>query len=148
MSPRTCASLARGDSVGPNESTLASYRDEIKARVDYYDLECTTVVRADDRERLEHLCKYVLRPPLADRRLRLLSTGEVGLELKSAWRDGTKWLTFEPDTFLDGSARSCRRSASTPCSTEACSPATASSARRWCREKKVSLARRIPRGAR
>ncbi len=37
----------------------------------------TFVVRADERERLEHLCKYVLRPPLADRRLRLLATGEV-----------------------------------------------------------------------
>ena len=53
----------------------------IKARVDGFELECTTVVRADDRERLEHLCKYVLRPPLADRRLRLLATGELALEL-------------------------------------------------------------------
>jgi ABC-type multidrug transport system ATPase subunit len=42
----------------------------IKARVDGFDLECTTLVRAEDRERLEQLCKYVLRPPLADRRLR------------------------------------------------------------------------------
>jgi hypothetical protein len=41
------------------------------------------VVCADDRERLEHLCKYVLRPPLADRRLRLLDDGRVTLELKA-----------------------------------------------------------------
>lgn len=69
--------------------------------MDGYDLECTTVVRADDRERLEHLCKYVLRPPLADRRLRLLDDGRVALELKSPWRDGTSWLSFEPVTFLE-----------------------------------------------
>ena len=74
---------------------------KIKARVDGYDLECTTVVRADDRERLEHLCKYILRPPLADRRLRLLETGEVALELKTPWRDGTKWLSFEADAFIE-----------------------------------------------
>ena len=73
----------------------------IKARVDGFDLECTTVVRGDDRERLEHLCKYVLRPPLADRRLRLLDTGEVALELKRPWSDGTQWITMSPDTFLE-----------------------------------------------
>ena len=73
----------------------------IKARVDGFDLECTTVVREDDRERLEQLCKYVLRPPLADRRLRMLDTGEVALELKRPWRDGTSWVTMSPDTFLE-----------------------------------------------
>jgi hypothetical protein len=83
------------------EHDAPDWGGKIKARVDGYDLECTTVVRAEDRERLEHLCKYILRPPLADRRLRLLETGEVALELKTPWRDGTKWLTFEPDTFLE-----------------------------------------------
>jgi hypothetical protein len=74
---------------------------KLKARVDGFDLECTTVVRGEDRERIEHLCKYLLRPPLADRRLRLLHGGRVALELKSAWSDGTKWLTFDADTFLE-----------------------------------------------
>jgi len=69
--------------------------------VDGFDLECTTVVSGDDRERLEQLCKYVLRPPLADRRLRLLDDGRVALELKTLWRDGIEWLTFEADTFLE-----------------------------------------------
>ena len=69
--------------------------------MDGYDLECTTVVRGEDRERIEHLCKYLLRPPLADRRLRVLDDGKIALELKTPWRDGTQWLTFDPDTFLE-----------------------------------------------
>ncbi len=78
----------------------------IKARVDGYDLECTTVICREDRDRLEHLCKYLLRPPLADRRLRLLDAGgpehaQVAIELKRPWRDGTTWLTLEVDTFLE-----------------------------------------------
>jgi hypothetical protein len=73
----------------------------LKARVDGFDLDATTVVRAEDRERLEHLCRYLLRPPLADRRLRLLPGDQVALELKTPWRDGTRWLTMSADTFLE-----------------------------------------------
>ncbi|MFN7697474.1 MAG: transposase [Deltaproteobacteria bacterium] len=73
---------------------------KLKARVDGFDLEVTTVVRGDDRERLENLCRYLLRPPLADRRLRLLPAEQVALELKSPWRDGTRWISMSADTFL------------------------------------------------
>jgi hypothetical protein len=67
----------------------------LKAHADGYDLECTTVIREGDRDRLEHLCKYLLRPPLADRRLRLRLLGapnggdRVAMELKTPSRDGT-----------------------------------------------------------
>jgi len=36
---------------------------KLKARVDGFDLEAIHAVRAEDRERLEHLCRYLLRPP-------------------------------------------------------------------------------------
>jgi hypothetical protein len=74
---------------------------KLKARVDGFDLEATTVVRAEDRERLENLARYLLRPPLADRRLRLLPAEQVALELKSPWRDGTRWISMSADTFLE-----------------------------------------------
>ncbi|MDX2091699.1 MAG: transposase, partial [Kofleriaceae bacterium] len=38
---------------------------------------------------------------MADRRLRLLPCEQVALELKTPWRDGTRWLTMSPDTFLE-----------------------------------------------
>lgn len=72
-----------------------------KARVEGFDLEATTEVRGEDRERLEHLCRYLLRPPLADRRLRLLPADQVALELKSPWKDGTTWISMSADAFLE-----------------------------------------------
>ena len=66
-----------------------------------FDLEATTVVRAEDRERLENLARYLLRPPLADRRLRLLPADQVALEPKSPWKDGTRWISMSADTFLE-----------------------------------------------
>jgi Putative transposase/Transposase zinc-binding domain len=72
-----------------------------KARVSGFDLEATTEVRGEDRERLENLARYLLRPPLADRRLRLLPADQVALELKSPWRDGTTWISMSADTFLE-----------------------------------------------
>ncbi|MFO0023369.1 MAG: transposase, partial [Deltaproteobacteria bacterium] len=74
---------------------------KLKARVNGFDLEATTVVRAEDRERLENLCRYLLRPPLADRSLRLLPADQVALELKSPWKDGTKWISMSAHTFLE-----------------------------------------------
>jgi len=35
---------------------------KLKARVNGFDLEATIVVRAEDRERLENLARYLLRP--------------------------------------------------------------------------------------
>jgi hypothetical protein len=74
---------------------------KLKARVDGFDLEATTVVRAEDRERLENLCRYLLRPPLADQRLRLLPAEQVALELKSPCKDGTAWISMSADSFLE-----------------------------------------------
>ena len=53
------------------------------------------------RSLLEHLCRNLLRPPLTDRRLRLLPADQVALELKSPWKDGTRWLSMSADTFLE-----------------------------------------------
>jgi Putative transposase len=57
-------------------------------------------VAANDRAGLERLCRYVLRPPFAQERLRLRSDGRVALELKMAWRDGTREV-FEPLELLE-----------------------------------------------
>src|SRR5262249_10304247 len=46
--------------------------------------------------RLEHLCWYLLRPPLAQDRLHLRIDGRVVVTLKRAWRDGTTRLVFAP----------------------------------------------------
>ena len=54
-----------------------------------------------DRVRLEQLGRYLLRPPLAQDRVRLRADGRVLIELKTAWRDGTSHLVFDPIEFLE-----------------------------------------------
>ena len=71
------------------------------AHLDGFDLHANVWVGLNDRARLEQLCRYVLRPPLAENRLRRLADGRVRLELKRAWSDGTTHLLFEPLEFLE-----------------------------------------------
>ena len=54
-----------------------------------------------DRARLEQLCRYLLRPPLAQDRLQLRADGRVLVTLKTVWRDGTSHLLFEPIELLE-----------------------------------------------
>ena len=48
-----------------------------------------TRVEATDRIRLEQLCRYVIRPPLAAGRLQIRDAEHVAFSLKSVWSDGT-----------------------------------------------------------
>jgi hypothetical protein len=70
------------------------------ARLDGFDLHAGVRVPADDRERLERLCRYALRPPVAQDRLHLTSEGQVVLQLRHPWSDGTTHLVFDPVEFL------------------------------------------------
>jgi len=53
-------------------------------------------VPARDRVRLERLCRYAARPPLAIERLSLLPDGRLLYRLKRRWRNGTTHVIFEP----------------------------------------------------
>ena len=92
----------RGEGVrrhGPGNGEEHDTRDagwKIKARVDEFDLDASVVIAPEKRDRLEHLCRYLLRPALAEKRLRLLDTGEVALQLKTPYADGTDWITMTP----------------------------------------------------
>src|SRR5216683_877180 len=66
-----------------------------------FDLHANVAVPAADRTRLEQLCRYLLRPAVAQDRLSLLVDGPVVLTLKTAWTDGTRYLVFEPLELLE-----------------------------------------------
>jgi putative transposase len=55
------------------------------AHLDGFDLHGNVAVDGKDRERLEQLCRYLLRPAVARDRLRLTEDGRIVLELKTAW---------------------------------------------------------------
>jgi hypothetical protein len=48
------------------------------------------------RAKLERLCRYVSRPPIAEERLALTSSGQVRYQLKTPYRDGTTHIVMEP----------------------------------------------------
>ena len=55
---------------------------------------------ADQRKQLERLCRYITRPAIANARLGCNAKGEVVLQLKSPWRDGTTHLRLSPLEFM------------------------------------------------
>src|SRR5690606_34237594 len=51
-------------------------------------------------KKVERLCKYITRPPIAGGRLEHRPDGRFELTLKSIWKDGTRALVFEPFDLL------------------------------------------------
>ena len=75
-------------------------RQRLCADIDGFSLHAAVRCEAHERNRLEHLCRYLTRPALSDERLKLDAAGQVVLELKTAWRDGTTHLVMSPLVFL------------------------------------------------
>ena len=54
----------------------------------------------NQRKKLEQLCRYITRPAIANERLKLNSTGDVVLRLKSPYQDGTTHIVMSPLEFM------------------------------------------------
>ena len=52
------------------------------------------------RQKLERLCRYITRPALGHKRLNHTRAGEIVLQLKTPYRDGTTHLVMTPLEFL------------------------------------------------
>ena len=55
---------------------------------------------AEDRKKVERLCRYIARPAIATGRLSLTAQGQVRYTLKTPYRDGTAHVVFEPLDFI------------------------------------------------
>jgi hypothetical protein len=66
------------------------------AQTQGFNLHAATKVAANDTQGRLALCKYILRPPLANDRLKILDDGNVRLQLKKPWSDGTSSVDLEP----------------------------------------------------
>ena len=60
----------------------------------------TSWLPAGQRDRLESVCRYALRPPVAAEHVRVTAAGQVVLHLRHRWADGTTHLVFDPVEFL------------------------------------------------
>ena len=97
--------------VGPQQGrkvftlqTLPDERDTDSApaagNVAGFSLHAGVAAKADERDKLERLCRYVSRPAIAEKRLSLTKQGMVRYELKTPYRDGTTHVIFEPVDFV------------------------------------------------
>jgi hypothetical protein len=73
-----------------------------------FSLHAATTAPANDVRAREALCKYILRPPLAQERVHLLDDGLVRIELKRPFADGTVAVDLDPLSLL------CRLAAAVP----------------------------------
>jgi hypothetical protein len=98
--PRAGQRIARlGDRI--DADAVERFEGERCAHVAGVSLHANVSVPARDRKRLERLCRYVARPPLATERLSRLSDGRLLYRLKRRWRDGTTHIVFEPLELLE-----------------------------------------------
>jgi integrase len=67
--------------LGDARDTDSVTRRPRQAHLEGFDLHANVWVLADDQAGLERLCRYILRPPFAQERLRLRSDGHIALEL-------------------------------------------------------------------
>lgn len=53
-----------------------------------FSLHAGVATRADQRQRLERLCRYISRPAISEKRLSLTPNGNVRYQLKTPYREG------------------------------------------------------------
>jgi hypothetical protein len=65
-----------------------------------FSLHAAVRCHADERLKLERLCRYITRPALANDRVKINAKGQVELKLKTPWRDGTTHHVMSPLEFM------------------------------------------------
>jgi hypothetical protein len=66
-----------------------------------FSLHANTSIPEDAPERLEKICSYILRPPIATQRLSQRRDGELVYQLKKIYDDGTDRILFSPLEFIE-----------------------------------------------
>jgi hypothetical protein len=65
-----------------------------------FSLHAGVSIKANERTKLERLCRYITRPAVSTKRLSITRNGRVRYELKTPWRNGTTHVIFEPLDFI------------------------------------------------
>jgi len=71
------------------------------ASVGGFSLHAGVCVPGRDRRRLERLCRYVARPPLASDRLSRSKDGRLVYRLRHPWRDGSTHVVFDSTELVE-----------------------------------------------
>jgi hypothetical protein len=74
--------------------------DDGVGKVAGFSLHAGVAARADQRQKLEQLCRYISWPAISEKRLSLTPNGNVRYQLKAPYRDGTTHVIFDPLDFI------------------------------------------------
>jgi hypothetical protein len=74
--------------------------DQGLGKVAGFSLHAGVTARADERKKLERLCRTISRPAIAEERLSRTPNGHIRDQLKTPYRDGTTHVIFEPLDFI------------------------------------------------
>jgi hypothetical protein len=98
--PRAGRRVAKaGDAIGLDEIGITA--GSRCAAVSGYSVHAGVCIPAHDRLRLERLCRYTGRPPVATERLSVLPDGRLLYRLRRRWRDGTTHMIFQPLELIE-----------------------------------------------
>ncbi len=73
---------------------------DLLGKIAGFSLHAGVSTKAGQRDKLERVCRYMARPPIAVRRLSLTPEGKIRYELKTPYRNGTTHMVFEPLDFI------------------------------------------------
>jgi len=65
-----------------------------------FSLHAGVAAKADERKKLERLCRYISRPAVSEKRPSLSRGGKILYQLKTSYRDGTTHVIFESLDFI------------------------------------------------
>jgi hypothetical protein len=105
------ASIANRIAIGPHagRKALTLYcvpplnevpNNPLLARLAGFSLHAASVCEAHQRGRLERLCRYITRPPVATKRVSVDRQGRVVYQYKQPFRDGSTHVVLEPLDFI------------------------------------------------
>jgi hypothetical protein len=87
-----------GSGISPNR---AERTGRLCVVVEGFSLHAAVRIAANDRDGLEHLARYLARPPIATDRLSQLADGRVMLRFKRPFSDGTAAVLFTPFELIE-----------------------------------------------
>lgn len=66
-----------------------------------FSLHAGVSVKSRERKKLEKICRYIARPPIAEERLSQNEKGQIVYKLKTPWDDGTTHIYMSPLELLE-----------------------------------------------
>ena len=99
--------IAIGPNAGKKALTLRTlpaqpgpFASTLLARQPGFSLHAATRCEANQRDKLEKLCRTITRPAIANKRLSMNERGQVIVRFKQPFRDGTTHVVLDPLDFI------------------------------------------------